>query len=71
MGFALTVDESLEWDRMDDRKACRIATHRSGSIDDDSLTLEEIKKWAISRLLRLKKAFGPRLKEELRRKPVP
>jgi hypothetical protein len=64
------VGEPLTWDRMDDKKACRIAAYRSGSIDDDPMTLEEVKAWAIKRLLSLKKAFGPRLKKLLKNKPV-
>ncbi len=60
------VGEPLEWDRMNDRQACRIAAYRSGSIDDDPMTLEEVKEWAISRLLSFKKAFGPKLKKSLR-----
>jgi hypothetical protein len=64
------VGEPLEWDRMDGKQACRIAAYRSGSIDDDPMNLEEVKGWAIIRLLRLKKAFEPRLKNLLRSKPV-
>ncbi len=54
-------DEPLEWERLDDRRASRIATYREGSIDEDSQTLEEIRNWAIDRLLRFKKVFGPRM----------
>ncbi len=53
--------EPLEWERLDDRRASRIAIYRQGSIDEDSQTLEEIRNWAIDRLLRFKKVFGPRL----------
>ena len=51
----------LEWERLDERRACRIAAYRAGTIDmpDDQLT--EIRAWAIDALLRLKQVFGPRL----------
>lgn len=55
--------EPLAWERLDDRRASRVATYRPGSIDDDPQLLEEIKSWAIERLLKLKKVLGPRLGE--------
>lgn len=54
--------EGLEWERLDERRACRIATYRSGSIEDPSERLEEVHDWAVDRLLRFKKIFGPRLR---------
>jgi hypothetical protein len=53
--------EPLEWERLDNRRASRIAAKRPGRIDDPAETLEEIKNWAIDRLLRLKKVIGPRV----------
>jgi hypothetical protein len=53
--------EALQWERLEDRRASRIAVYRTGSIEDDTQSLQEIKAWAIDRLLRLKKVFGSRL----------
>jgi len=53
--------EALQWERLEDRRACRIAVYRTGSIESDTQSLQEIKAWAIERLLRLKKVFGSRL----------
>jgi hypothetical protein len=53
--------ETLSWERLDDQRDSRIAIYRPGSIEDDSQTLEEIKAWAVTQLLRLKNTFGPRL----------
>lgn len=36
------LSDALVWERLDNRKACRISAMRSGSIDDDSEILEEI-----------------------------
>ena len=55
------LNEKLEWSRLDDKKASRIDAVRSGSIDDDDETLEEIREWMVERLLAFKKVFGPRL----------
>lgn len=53
--------EPLEWQRLDDRRACRICIHRSGAVEDDEAQLVEIREWLIDRLLRLKLVFGPRI----------
>lgn len=58
------IGSALEWERLDDRQASRIAVYRDGSIDDDEQTLTEIKAWAITQLLKFKEAFGPFLKAE-------
>ena len=57
------LSESLEWKRLDDRRASRIAVVRPGSIDDDPETLKEIEDWMIDKLLDFKRVFGPRLDE--------
>ena len=53
--------EPLQWERLDDRRASRIAVYRQGSIESDTQSLQEIQTWAIDHLLRFKKIFGPKL----------
>ena len=53
--------ESLDWEKLDDRRASRIAIYREGSIDDVEI-LKEIQTWAIQELLKFRKAFSSRLK---------
>lgn len=62
-------EEELAWERLDGKATCRIAVYRPGSIKDDPQTLEEIKEWAIDRLLKFKKVFTPRLAELVDYKP--
>ena len=57
------LNEPLEWDRLEDRRASRISVVRDGSIDDDDDTLEEIQQWMIERLLAFKRVFTPHLQE--------
>ena len=57
------LGESLEWERLETKKACRIASYRDGSIDDSDDILEEVRDWMIKRLLAFKKVFGPRIEE--------
>jgi hypothetical protein len=54
--------ESLEWERLDDRQASRIALYRPGSIEDEEDTLSEIRVWMTEHLLKLKKVFSSRLR---------
>jgi len=53
--------EKLEWERLDEKRASRVATYRQGSIEDDVATLEEIQAWMIERLFKFKAVFGPKL----------
>jgi hypothetical protein len=53
--------ESLEWERLDDRRACRVAAYTPGTIEDPADQWEQFRRWAIDRLLRFKRVFGPRL----------
>ena len=59
----LELDESLEWERLDNRRASRIASVRAGSIDDDQETLEQIQDWMVDCLLKFKEVFTPYLDE--------
>ena len=55
------LEEGLQWERLDNNKACRISVVRTGTIEDDAEALEGIRKWSVLRLLRFKDVFGPRL----------
>ena len=55
------LEVELEWSRLDDGHASRIALVRAGSIDDDDRTLDEIRAWMIQWLLTFKRVFGPEL----------
>jgi hypothetical protein len=53
--------EQLSWERLDERRACRVAVYRPGSIEDDQQTLQVIRGWMIERLLKFKDVFGWRI----------
>ena len=57
------LEEPLEWERLDEKKASRIAIYREGSIEDDAQTLAEIREWTIGLLLRFKEVFGQKIPE--------
>ena len=57
------IGESLEWERLDHRRASRVGIRRQGSIDDDRETLEDVESWMVDKLLDVKRVFGPYLNE--------
>ena len=54
---------SLEWERLDDKRASRIAIYRKGTIEDSPEEVEEYRNGSISNLLKFKEVFGRRLEE--------
>lgn len=55
--------ESLNWERLDDKRASRIATYIEGKITDDSEKIESYKNWFMSKLLLIKKICDLRRNE--------
>lgn len=53
--------EGLRWERLEGRRACRIARYVPGAIEDPAELQEQHRRWAVESLLRFKKVFGPRL----------
>jgi len=53
--------EPLEWERLDERRASRIAVYREGHIEQSDEKLADIRGWTTDRLLQLKRVLGPRL----------
>lgn len=53
--------EHLRWERLDAKRASRVACYHPGSIDDPADVLESHRQWAVDHLLRFKRVFGPRL----------
>lgn len=64
-GIEQALDSELSWERLEGKRACRIALYRSGSITMDPAALEDIRMWTIENLRRFKEVFGPRLKDSV------
>ena len=54
--------DKLDWDfrRNTMQQQCRIEIYRTGSIQDDAATLEDIRSWIIEHLCKLRTVFGPK-----------
>ena len=59
--------QALSWQRLEGRRACRIAAERQGYIAQDEDTLAEIRSWMVERLLAFRKTFDPHLRREVER----
>ena len=55
------IGESLNWERLEGRRASRIAMYRDGSIEDQELKLEELRKWMVETLVAFKSTFSKSL----------
>lgn len=53
---------SVQWERLDGRRASRIYVSRSGSIESIAEELEQLRKWQIEKLLHFKRVFAPLVK---------
>jgi Domain of unknown function (DUF4268) len=53
--------DALQWDSFETRRACSVGASLSGEIDDPPEVVQTLLNWAVDRLLRFKKVFGPRL----------
>ncbi|OQZ01113.1 MAG: hypothetical protein B6D35_03950 [Candidatus Brocadia sp. UTAMX2] len=53
---------SLQWERLDGKRASRIYVSRSGSIESTAEELEQLRKWQIEKLLHFKKVLAPLVK---------
>jgi hypothetical protein len=56
---------TLKWERLDEKRASRIAIYRDGMIESSDNELEDIRKWHIENLLKIKKVFMPEVQQAL------
>src|ERR1043166_1197882 len=55
------IGQALEWERLDDKRASRIAMYSKATITQPPEELERIHQWLLKKPLSLKRVFGPRL----------
>lgn len=59
--IASKVGENLSWERLDNRRASRIAAYRSGTITDSPEVLLELRQWATLTMIKFYNVFRPLL----------
>lgn len=55
----------LTWEMLEDKRASRIATYRSGSIESSEEELSQIKDWHIENLIKMKQVLAPYISQGL------
>ncbi|MBI5558777.1 MAG: DUF4268 domain-containing protein [Deltaproteobacteria bacterium] len=60
------LGKELEWERLDDKRASRLAVYRDGAIQSNEEELKQIKAWHIENLVNFKKVLTPLLKKGLK-----
>lgn len=58
--------QRLSWQRLDNRRASRVAANHGAHIEASEQDLAEARTWAVTTLLRMKEVFGPRLDKLIR-----
>jgi hypothetical protein len=53
--------ESLSWELLEGKRACRVAVYAEGSIDDPADRLEKHRAWAVQKLEKFKEVFPSRV----------
>lgn len=54
-------DEPVSWERLDDKRASRLAFYCDAAISDSDSDLEQIHAWHIEKLLQIKEHLGPKV----------
>lgn len=62
----LEFGEPLSWERLDNRRACRIAIYRDGSIDAETDELANISQWLVFHLLKFRDVFPKHIADAVR-----
>ncbi|WP_274428012.1 DUF4268 domain-containing protein [Desulfosarcina sp. BuS5] len=60
------LGHNVAWERLNDKRASRLALYINGNINDSDAELETVKNWHIDKLLKLKKHLGSRLKKAVK-----
>jgi hypothetical protein len=53
------IEEVLSWERLDARRASRVAAYRPGTITDGAEALAELRAWAAATIVKFYKVFKP------------
>lgn len=49
----------MSWERINDKRASRVASYHSGAITDDEQKLEALRKWAVEKMVIFYKTLEP------------
>lgn len=55
------LGQEISWERLDNKRASRLALYTDGAIDDSDADLERVKSWHIEKLLKLRDSLGNKI----------
>ena len=55
------LGQEISWERLDNKRASRLALYTDGAIDDADADLERVKSWHIENLLKLRASLGSKI----------
>ena len=55
------LGQEISWERLDNKRASRLALYADGSIDESDSELDKFKNWHIEKLLKLKLVLGKKI----------
>jgi hypothetical protein len=58
-----SLGQEISWERLDNKRASRLALYIDGSIEESDSELEKVKNWHIEQLLKLKAALGKKIEQ--------
>jgi CBS domain-containing protein len=58
--------ETLSWERLDSRQACRIAVYHAGFVTDDETALGVLRSWGVDTMIRFEKVISDRVETALK-----
>ncbi|MBN9686375.1 MULTISPECIES: DUF4268 domain-containing protein [unclassified Corallococcus] len=61
------VGTSIQWERLDNKRASRIAVYHRGVITDAPAELEALRMWAVDKVVRFHEALAPRVDQQMLR----
>jgi predicted transcriptional regulator len=59
------IPGSLEWERIDDKRASRIALYHKGTITDRAEELAQLRRWAVDAMVKFQKVIDQQIREVL------
>lgn len=57
----------LSWERLNSRRACRIATYHDGFVTDNGEELASLRSWCVDEMIRFEKAIADKAEEAIQR----
>ena len=59
------LEQKVSWERLDGRRASRVAIYKDASINDDAKSLEDLIRWAVPTMIRFREVLSEHLPRDV------